>query len=372
MRVSFAKPLRRETMRVRKMGLVFCCFLIVFSMLSCQQKKPTETESGQKQKRVAFVICTLRSPWFVAVANMVKQQSEANGWICEILDANTDLLKEAELMDSVISRKVDLIFLDAVDPDGSIVKLNEAYAAGIPVINIDRDFISPAAKYSTTVISDNKGNGFAVGRAYVNDFWGMEKPIKAVLISGNMGNLPSLDRRTGFFAGVISARTGVSDDRAWSESLAFNERLTNGGRAEHAGAGFVVAGQGWGDWAEDGGLNAAQDLIAANRDLTVMVAENDDMLLGARRALINAGLADVDMVACADGSKTAYDLMRQPGSKYLLTGENSAIKVGSRAVEIAKEILVNGRDPYSFEKNMKTDPFAVSLKNLNQHYDYGF
>jgi ribose transport system substrate-binding protein len=353
---------------VKRAFLILLLVLVAFSMLACQGKQ----DGGEKPIRVAFVICTLRSPWFVAVANMVKQKSEENGWVCEILDANTDLLKEAENMDAVISRKVDLIFLDAVDPDGSIPKLNEAYDAGIPVINIDRDFINPAAKYATTVISDNRGNGFAVGQAYVNDFWGKDKPIKAVLISGNMGNLPSLDRRTGWFAGVIKARTGVSDDQAWQESLAFNEQLTNAGRAEHAAAKFLVAGQGWGDWAEDGGLNAAQDLIAANPDLTVVCAENDDMLLGARRALINAGLAEVDMVACADGSKTAYDLMRQSGSKYLLTGENSAIKVGSRAVEIAKEILVDGKDPYSYEKNMKTEPFAVSLKNLDEHYEYGF
>ncbi len=150
----------------------------------------------------------------------------------------------------------------------------------------------------------------------------------------------------------------------------FNQELTNSGKAENTEANFVVAGQGWGSWTEEDGLAAAEDLITANPDLNCVLGENDQMLFGAMTALENAGISNVDLVAAADGAKRAYDLIRE--GKYFATGENSPYKVAEKGIQVAKEILVDGKDMYSYDDVTLTEAFAVTAENVDEHYDFGF
>jgi ribose transport system substrate-binding protein len=133
-------------------------------------------------------------------------------------------------------------------------------------------------------------------------------------------------------------------------------------------------GQGWGDWSRTGGRAAGEDLITANKTvLNLMMAENDEMNLGARNALIDAGLTEVDIIAAADGSKAAYDLIKSSEKpRYIATGENSPVKVGIKAVEIAKQILVDGKPWSAFEKITRTEAFGVTADMVDAHYNYGF
>ncbi len=131
-----------------------------------------------------------------------------------------------------------------------------------------------------------------------------------------------------------------------------------------------MAGQGWGAWSREGGLAAAEDLITANQDLTCVLAENDQMNFGAMMVLENAGIENVDLVAAADGAKEAYDLIKE--GKYFGTGENSPSKVAETGMEIAKEILIDGKDMWGYPDITFTEAFAVTKENVDEHYDYGF
>ncbi|WEG13357.1 substrate-binding domain-containing protein [Pullulanibacillus sp. KACC 23026] len=323
--------------------------------------------SSNKQLKIGFAIKTQNSPYFVSLVNAVKKDAKAQGWSVTVLDANSSTQTEASNMESFVAQKMDLIFIDAIDPSAAVPEINQAAAAGIPVIALDSG-VDPSAKTVTTVYSDNKENGRLVGLAYAKKM--ANKAIKAVILSGAKGNVAGKERREGLFAGIIEGKTGVSEAKAWKEAATFDNTLLSKGKATDATAHFSVLGQGWGNWTEADGLTAAEDLITANPDLTTVLGENDQMLFGAMTALKNAGISGVDLVAASDGAKQADDLIKQ--GKYFGTGLNSPTIVASTGMGIAKQILVDGKSKSSYPKITLTPPVAVTKANVNKYYNDGF
>nr|WP_263324382.1 substrate-binding domain-containing protein [Neobacillus sp. Marseille-Q6967] len=356
---------------MKKNGLFSLLLGLVMAVLlvgcSSSQGSSGEEKSGDKEIKVGFAIKTQDSPYFVSLVEAVEEYAEAEGWDVTVLDANGDTAKEAENMETFIAQGMDLIFLDSVEPDAAVPSINKAEEAGIGVINLDSG-VGEGAKDITTVYSDNKQNGRLVGLTYAEKMG--EEEIKAIILSGAKGNVAGTERRTGLFAGIIEGKTGVSEEEAWKQAEAFDKELLSKGKATLAEAKFTVAGQGWGSWTEEEGLTASEDLITANPDLTTVLGENDQMLFGAMTALNNAGIDGVDIVAAADGAKAAYDLIKE--GKYFATGENSPYKVAELGVKIAKEILVDGKDMWSYEDITLTEPAAVTKENVDEFYEFGF
>jgi ribose transport system substrate-binding protein len=353
--------------KMRETFKVLAVLTVLAALVGACQKK-----NDDGQIAVGIVMKNYNSPYFQMLNDTIKAESEKLGWKCTVLGSDSDVTKEAANIDSLIQKKVKVIFIDSIEPNPVVPAINRAAEAGIAVINVDS---APGAGSNdvTTVYSDNIENGRAVGMAYVK-YIGADKPLYGIILSGGKGNVAGLERRAGLFAGIIGARLNLSPAEADDAAADIERQLVATGRAGNAAARFSIVGQGWGDWSRTGGLQAGEDLITANKDtLNLMMAENDEMNLGARQALVNAGLLDVDIIAAADGAKAAYDLIKS-GEKprYIATGENSPVKVGIRAVEIARQIIVDGKPWTTFDKITKTDAFGVTADMVATHYDYGF
>lgn len=140
---------------------------------------------------------------------------------------------------------------------------------------------------------------------------------------------------------------------------------------------FTIAGQGWGNWTVNDILNDANDLVVKTKDkLNTMFGENDQMLFGGMQAASDAGLTGIYYVAAADGAKEAYDYIKgdktTESGEYYCTGENSPVQVAIKAVGIAKEILVDGKDMNSYDEVTLTDAVCVTKDNVDERYEYGF
>lgn len=358
-------------MHMKKKGLLSLLLGLVMAVLlvGCNSSEGSsgDGKSDKEEFKVGFAIKTQDSPYFVSLVEAVEEYAEEKGWDVTVLDANGDTAKEAENMETFIAQGMDLIFLDSVEPDAAVPSINKAAEAEIGVINLDSG-VGEGAKDITTVYSDNKQNGRLVGLVYAEKM--ADKEIKSIILSGAKGNVAGTERRTGLFAGIIEGKTGITEEEAWKQAEAFDKELTSKGKATHAEAKFTVAGQGWGNWTEEEGLTASEDLITANPDLTSVLGENDQMLFGAMTALKNAGADGVDIVAAADGAKEAYDLIKE--DKYFATGENSPYKVAELGVKIAEEILVDGKDMWGYDDITLTTPAAVTKENVDEYYEFGF
>jgi ribose transport system substrate-binding protein len=105
--------------------------------------------------------------------------------------------------------------------------------------------------------------------------------------------------------------------------------------------------------------------VTANKDINVLVTENDSMALGAMRAIEEAGRGkDIKIFAAADGQKEALDAIKQEGA-YMATGKNDPVEVATKSVEIAVK-AAKGEIPQNFPKTTLTEPAAITRGNVEQ------
>ncbi|SNU02165.1 monosaccharide ABC transporter substrate-binding protein, CUT2 family [Ruaniaceae bacterium KH17] len=333
-------------------------------------EEPTTTDTGSTEGgdeiSVGFSLKTQEAPFFVAIGEGIKRYGEEKGWEVTVLDANNDVQKEAANLETFTSQGMDAIFIDPIEPDAALPSIALADAEGIPVIAVD-NAAAEGAKIITNVYANNPENARLVGMAYAE---ANTDAIKGIMISGSKVDLGSLQRRTGLIAGIIEYRLGLSVEDSWAKAEDLEQELKDTGSTSYPDASLEIVAQGFGDWSEDGGLQATEDLITAHPDITTVFGENDDMLFGAMTALANAQMDDVDIVAAADGAQRALDLIAE--GKYFATGLNSPDLIAETAVNIAAEILSGEKTADDFPFVTLTEPAAITKDNVAEFAGRGF
>lgn len=295
--------------------------------------------AGAADCKVGVSMYTLSAPYFAAQVAAAEDEAKKAG--CEVSqsDAQNDMNKQIADVEDMVAKGVNLLILNPQDPEGLVPAADAATAAGVKVVVMD-SAIDTKAHVITQVRSSNDQNGYLVGEWLAKKMQG--KPIKMILISGVQGNPVGRDRRLGVFKGLLEGQ------------------LENEGKA-----GFVVLGQGWGTWTQDGGLKAAEDLLQAHPDANVILGENDLMALGAIKALQAAGKTGVLVLAAADGQKEALALIKE--GKYGATGLNDPDLVARTAVDVGLKAL-KGELPADFPKLDLTTPAAITKENVDKYY----
>jgi ribose transport system substrate-binding protein len=326
--------------------------VMVFGLLAgCTKDEPAataapaanQTQAVQKKDPKDIVIgvsmYTMGAPYFAAQGDAAVKAGEEIGCTVIVTEAQDNMNKQLSDVEDLLAQNIDVLILNPKDPVGAVPATKAATAAGVPVIIIDSS-IDPSADYVTTVQSDNKANGVLVGEFLAKEMKGT--PIKMALMSGSQGNPVGEERRQGVLRGVIE------------------EQLRSEGQSS-----LTIVGQGWGNWGNEGGLSAMEDLLVANPDINVLVGENDSMLLGAMKAIEAAGKTDqIKIYAAADGQKEGY-LEIKKGGQYRATGLNDPALVASTAVDIAIR-LMNGET--DFPKISYTPPACITQDNVDEFY----
>jgi ribose transport system substrate-binding protein len=239
----------------------------------------------------------------------------------------------------MLTRGIKVLIIDPADPKGLVNAVNTATAAGVKVVVIDST-LDPKANYLTLVQSSNRENGALVG-SWVVDTMG-DKPLKIALISGEKGNPVGKERRDGVIEGIVEAQ------------------LAKTGKVN-----MQIVGQGWGNWSDEGGLKAMEDLLVANKDINMVLGENDSMVLGARRAIESANRQGITLVAAADGQKEALNLIRQ--GKYGATALNDPALVARTAVDIGMKAAKG--ESTNVPKISYTPSAVINQGNVDKFYN---
>jgi ribose transport system substrate-binding protein len=290
---------------------------------------------------VGISMYTLSAPYFVAQEKAAKEKATELG--CKVIassDARNDMNKQIADVEDMVTKGVSLLVLNPRDPEGLLPAVAAASKAGVKVVIIDSG-INMKAKIITLVQSNNTANGELVGEWLADKMKG--KQIKIALLSGDKGNVVGKDRRLGVFRGLVEGQ------------------LRNQGSVA-----FQVVAQGWGGWNHEGGLKAMEDILVAHPDVNVVLAENDSMALGARKALSDQKkLEGVLVLAAADGQKEALELIKK--GEYGATGLNDPALVAKTAVEYGFK-AVKGELGSDFPKLNYTPPAVITRENVDKFY----
>ena len=336
-------------------GKTILSFAIGLSLSSCvEQNQGTKTNTNStdptgaivesaidlKGKKIGYASPSLNAPYYQALLASIKANTEKNGMVFLSADGQDDINKQVAAVEDLITKGIDALLLNPKDPDALVGVTKMAAKAGIPVFIIDSS-ISPSADYVTTIQSNNLANGELAGEWVAKKFG--KKPMKIALLSGNAGNPVGRTRKQGLLQGISE------------------EQLRTLGYID-----LNIKTQMYTDWSYAGGLKAMEDILVAHPDINLVITESDVCVLGAIKAIAQAGKTDdILIVAGADGQKEAIKYIMETNF-YGCTAMNSPVQIGKNAVEYAIQYLNGKRD---FPKTSYTPPLLITKKNAAKYYD---
>ena len=288
--------------------------------------------------KVGYCTPSLNAPFYVVLSQYIQKYTEGSGMKFVSADGQDDIIKQITSIEDLTEAGVNVLIINPLDHKALVPAVNAAVKKGIPVFIVD-SAIDPLANYVTSIQANNEGNGELIGDWIVNKT-GKTK-IKIALISGSQGNPVGREKRLGFI-------------RGFSES-----QLMSLGNVK-----LDIVAQGWGNWTNNGGLKAMEDILVANPDINLLVAENDAMAMGALKAINEAGKAANIAVAGFDGQKEAYELIKE--GKYAATALNSPEELARLVVEAVVSYL-NGVK--QIDKVIYTAPVLITKENVDKYYD---
>ncbi|UXN75562.1 ABC transporter substrate-binding protein [Devosia sp. A8/3-2] len=221
----------------------------------------TSFATAQEGSVVGFSQIGSESGWRAAETSVTKQQAEERGIELKFADAQQKQENQIKAIRGFIARDVDAIPVAPVVATGWEDVLTEAKEAEIPVILLDRGVDAPEDLYLTSVASDQVKEGRVAGEWLVEAV-GTE-PCKVVELQGTVGSTPAINRKQGF-----------------EEAIAGHDNIT-------------IARSQTGDFTRAKGKEVMEGFIKAENggaDICAVYAHNDDMAVGAIRAIKDAGL----------------------------------------------------------------------------------
>ncbi|MFI6098362.1 substrate-binding domain-containing protein [Lentzea sp. NPDC051213] len=249
--------------------------------------------SGGSGLTIGLAVSTLNNPFFVELQQGAQAMADQLGAKLTVVDAQNDATNQVNQVQTMVTQGVKAIILNPVDSKQSAPAAKAAEMANIPLISVDR---SVEGKVAAEVASNNVSGGslaaIELGRATSGE---------VAHLKGISGASASRDRGQGFEQGLNSGNVKV--------------------------VATAVA-----DFDRAKGLNETTNLLQGHPNLKGIFAENDEMALGAIKALGARAGKDVVVVGfdgTPDGLKAIQD-----GTLAATIAQQPKL-LGSKAVEQA-------------------------------------
>ncbi|PTO87054.1 ribose ABC transporter substrate-binding protein RbsB [Vibrio splendidus] len=269
------------------------------TLISAALLSTTVSVFAQAQDTMAIVLSTLNNPFFVTMKDGAEAKAEELGYKLIVLDSQNDPSKELSNIEDLTIRGVKAILINPTDSDAVSNAIRIANRSNIPVLTLDRG--ASRGDVVSHIASDNVIGGEMAGHFIMEK---VGEKAKVIQLEGIAGTSAARERGEGFMNAV------------------------NGSDLE------LLASQP-ADFDRTKGLNVMENLLAANPDVQAVFAQNDEMALGALRAVQASG-KDV-MIVGFDGTEDGIAAVNRG-----LLGATVAQQpdlIGSLGVEMADKVL---------------------------------
>jgi ABC-type sugar transport system substrate-binding protein len=258
------------------------------------------------------------NPFRIAETASIKAEAATLGIPSDHLlltNAQSDLNKQISDIKSMLDRGAQLLIVAPLNSDGLQPALDYAASHKVPVVTIDRLVTSkPCTDYLTFIGSDFVKQGQRAAAAMIKATNGKGK---VAILLGASGNNVTTDRTSGFLDGLKAA------------------------------PGLKVVVQQTANFDRPTAQNVMEQLIQSHPDITAVYGENDEMGIGAEKALQTAGKnpgTDIKIVSI-DGTADAVKLIVK--GKY-----NAVIESNPRFGALAFQTLQQFEDGTGIPANI--------------------
>lgn len=249
-------------------------------------------------ERIGLVISTQNNPFFVTLKEGAEAKAKELGHDLIVLDSQDNPAKELGNVEDLLVKGVDVLLINPTDSDAVVSSVKAANRSKIPVVTLDR--AANGGNVVSHVASDNVLGGEMAGNFIVEKLGGKGKVVE---LEGIPGTTAARDRGTGFNKAAAGKLEVVAKQAA--------------------------------DFDRTKGLNVMENILQAQPEIQAVFAHNDEMALGALKAIEASGRyifvvgfdATDDAVAAVKEGKLAATVAQKPA------------EIGAIGVEVADKIV---------------------------------
>ncbi|EKV28156.1 Ribose ABC transport system, periplasmic ribose-binding protein RbsB [Caenispirillum salinarum AK4] len=255
--------------------------------------------AAQAADTMALVVSTLNNPFFVTLKEGAESKAKELGYDLLVLDSQNDPAKELANVEDVLNQDIEVLLINPTDSDAVRSSVRAANRKDVPVVTLDR--AANGGDVVSHIASDNVAGGKMAGELIVEALDGQGKVVE---LQGVPGTSAARDRGQGFHEAVEPVE-GIE----------------------------VVASQP-ANFDRTKGLNVMENILQAQPEIDAVFAHNDEMALGAIKAVQASGrdIIVVGFDGTADGVAAVED------GSMLATIAQQAGKIGEMGVETAAKV----------------------------------
>ncbi|MFI6334645.1 substrate-binding domain-containing protein [Streptomyces sp. NPDC050535] len=280
--------------------------------------------SSTATTKVGLSLSTLNNPFFVQIKAGAQEEAKKLGVDLTVTDAQNDASQQANQLQNFTSSGLGAIIVNPVDSDAAGPSVRSANKADIPVVGVDRGVNK--ADTAALVASDNIAGGKLAAKTMAEKLGG--KGTIAIL-QGQAGTSASRERGAGFTEG-LKDYPGIK----------------------------VVAKQP-ADFDRTKGLDVMTNMLQAHPDIQGVFAENDEMALGAVKALGSKAGKSVAVIGF-DGTPDGLTAVKA-GTMYASVAQQPT-ELGRIAVENA----LKAAEGKKVEKTVMVPVKVVTSRNVDE------
>ncbi|WP_329250169.1 substrate-binding domain-containing protein [Streptomyces sp. NBC_01478] len=278
--------------------------------------------STTSKPKLGLSLSTLNNPFFVQIRSGAQAEAKKLGLDLTVTDAQNDASQQANQLQNFTSSNYGAIIVNPVDSDAASNSVKAADKAKIPVIAVDRGVNKAAV--DTLVASDNVVGGELAAKTVAEKLGGTGK---IVILQGQAGTSAARERAEGFAKGL------------------------------KAYPGIQVLAQQPADFDRTKGLDVMSNLLQAHPDVQGVIAANDEMALGAIKALGSKAGKSVSVVGF-DGTPDGLTAVKQ-GTLYA-----SVAQQPSQLGRIAVDNALRAAQGKKVETTVKVPVKVVTQENV--------
>lgn len=331
---------------------------------------PSETKESV---RIGYVTWTTGTPFFAALLDTIQSEAANYGYEVSVAVSDSSIEKHIAAIETFISMGVDIIIDNSMDVVAQSPVIRDAVSAGIPVIGLGLAF--PEDVPLITTIGVNYYNqGFLTGQWYAQQTEG--EYVKAAAMPGSIGHTIAESKLNGFLGGFLYERYQqigepfATIEDAMLAGTKLEQEIVNSSKCKDEKAQLEIATSINGFWSAEGGLKAAEDILTAHPDISLIFSDNDQQGFGAIKAIEQAGLTpgvDVNIISIGDGTKECMEMIQS--GEYLASTVASPYTQSKACVDLVYKIFGEGFDASNLPNEIDLEDILLTKDNVSEYYD---
>ncbi len=266
-------------------------------------------QKASKPYKILLIVKTLNNPFFKPMVASFKETATALGVTGDVQAApqETDVDKQAALVQNAAAQGYQAILITPADSRALIPALKMAADKGVLIVNVDNRLDAASVKTAGLKLAgyvgaNNLDGGKLAGQALLEALGGKGK---VVVLEGIRGVDNAESRKHGF-EDAVKGKLDIVDEQS-------------------------------ADWMTEKAHTTMQNMLAAHPDITGVFCANDQMAIGAIKAIKSAGKSGVIKVVSYDNIKEVQPYLQS--GELVATIEQHPDLMGANAEKLAIAVL---------------------------------